>query len=597
MAITTEFDDNQEAAIELILSTLLSLRNKKVVQRDALTDVQDSDILPIVRGLNSNRINWGVLKTALNASVVNASFASLTGAPTDNTPLVNYIAQEIANNPAVDVLATVLAGLVTTNDSVIQTADTLIIALGKLQAQITANEQADQIAVSPSGNLTSTNAQAAFLELQGDIDAIGQAIVIRGNWDASTGVFPGGGTAQTGDAYIVSVAGTVDSVDFGIGDKIIALVDNASTTTFDPNWFKQDNTEDIQTASEVPTSPITGVTGTEVQTMLASLKTLIDGNATPTTTKGDIEVNDGTDLGRLPAGANGEVPVYDSSETLGIATRLLLNTFTQQNTSGAVSVDAANHAMIAREIFLTGDMNSLSFTNASNLRFAILQFDSDATRNVAVGAGNVIDESNNENNQFTLTATQNTTMIGWYDGAVWHWTRSTPPSTSGIQDNFSGTAAPGATDDTNAGYSKGSRWLDETNDILWFCTDATASSAVWIIETQYGLQALTDGATVTYDTNLGPKAELTSPASNRTVNLTNLPSGISREGYLNIKNTNGRTIQFQVSAATTNVYIVNDGKGDTAQGTTAGATSRDSFAWVWDGTDLQITYLPNFTQT
>lgn len=162
---------------------------------------------------------------------------------------------------------------------------------------------------------------------------------------------------------------------------------------------------------------------------------------------------------------------------------------------------------------------------------------------------------------------------------------------------FDATAPPASTNDSGEGYSIGSRWLDDTNDILWFCKDATTSAAVWIIETQYGIQTLTDAATVIYNTNKGPKAELTSPGSNRIVDLTNLPLGVSREGYLNIKNTNGRTIQFQVAGTTTNVYIVNDGQGDTAQSTSAGATARDSFAWVWDGTDLWITYLPNFTQT
>ena len=168
--------------------------------------------------------------------------------------------------------------------------------------------------------------------------------------------------------------------------------------------------------------------------------------------------------------------------------------------------------------------------------------------------------------------------------------------TSGL-DNFMGTSPPTSTNDSIEGYSVGSRWLDATNDVLWFCINATASSAIWIIETQYGFQSLTDLATIVYNTNLGPKAVIVSPGGNRIVNLTNLPPGISREGYLNIENTNGITVQFQVAGATTNIYIAQNGQGDTPQSTTAGATARDSFAWVWDGTDLWVTYLPNFTQT
>jgi hypothetical protein len=47
------------------------------------------------------------------------------------------------------------------------------------------------------------------------------------------------------------------------------------------------------------------------------------------------------------------------------------------------------------------------------------------------------------------------------------------------RDNFAGTAAPVATSDTAAGYAVGSRWLDTTTGLVWTCTDATASAAIW----------------------------------------------------------------------------------------------------------------------
>jgi len=64
-----------------------------------------------------------------------------------------------------------------------------------------------------------------------------------GAWDASAGTFPGSGSAQAGYAYLVSVAGTVDSVSFGIGDEIVAITDNASTSTYAGNWLKRDHTD------------------------------------------------------------------------------------------------------------------------------------------------------------------------------------------------------------------------------------------------------------------------------------------------------------------------------------------------------------------
>lgn len=77
------------------------------------------------------------------------------------------------------------------------------------------------------------------------VNSLDAAVVLRGTWDASSGSFPGGGTAQAGDSYIVSTGGTVDSVVFVQNDRIIAIADNASTTTFAANWFKADYTDAV----------------------------------------------------------------------------------------------------------------------------------------------------------------------------------------------------------------------------------------------------------------------------------------------------------------------------------------------------------------
>lgn len=46
-------------------------------------------------------------------------------------------------------------------------------------------------------------------------------------------------------------------------------------------------------------------------------------------------------------------------------------------------------------------------------------------------------------------------------------------------DKVDATVDPTTTDDTNAGYSVGSRWVNVTDDTAWICVDATASNAVW----------------------------------------------------------------------------------------------------------------------
>jgi hypothetical protein len=138
----------------------------------------------------------------------------------------------------------------------------------KLQTRLAAYAQpldADLTALAAAGNsgvLAATT--ASFLTAQAtklghisvtqavDLDAIetrvaalDAAVWLAGTWDASAGTFPGGGTAQAGALYIVSVAGTVNGVSFAVGDRIVAIADNASTTTYASNWFKEDYTDAV----------------------------------------------------------------------------------------------------------------------------------------------------------------------------------------------------------------------------------------------------------------------------------------------------------------------------------------------------------------
>lgn len=77
------------------------------------------------------------------------------------------------------------------------------------------------------------------------VDALDAAVILKGVWNASAGTFPGGGTAQAGESWIVSVGGTVGGQAFVANDRIIAIIDNASTSTFANNWFKADYTDQV----------------------------------------------------------------------------------------------------------------------------------------------------------------------------------------------------------------------------------------------------------------------------------------------------------------------------------------------------------------
>jgi hypothetical protein len=95
------------------------------------------------------------------------------------------------------------------------------------------------------GLLTATTVEAALAEIAADVAALDAAVVLKGVWDASSGSFPGSGSAQAGWSYIVSVGGTVDGQVFTANDRILAIVDNASTSTYAANWHKLDYTDQV----------------------------------------------------------------------------------------------------------------------------------------------------------------------------------------------------------------------------------------------------------------------------------------------------------------------------------------------------------------
>ncbi|MGR3452871.1 hypothetical protein [Pseudooceanicola sp.] len=65
---------------------------------------------------------------------------------------------------------------------------------------------------------------------------VGEGLSFQGAWDASGGSFPG--EASAGDTYIVSEAGTVGAVSFEEADRLIALIDSASTSVYPGNWIR-----------------------------------------------------------------------------------------------------------------------------------------------------------------------------------------------------------------------------------------------------------------------------------------------------------------------------------------------------------------------
>jgi hypothetical protein len=115
-----------------------------------------------------------------------------------------------------------------------------------------------------------TVTQAVDLDqMETDIAALENGMVYKGDWNAGSGSFPGGGSAQTGWFYYVSGAGTVNGISFTVGDNIVATTDNASTSTYASNWSKHDQTDAVQA--------VVGLTGSVSKSGLLSALNVEDG--------------------------------------------------------------------------------------------------------------------------------------------------------------------------------------------------------------------------------------------------------------------------------------------------------------------------------
>ena len=158
--------------------------------------------------------------------------------------------------------------------------------------------------ISVSGNVTVSGTVdgrdiatdgATLDNIETEVAALANGMVYKGDWDASAGSFPSG--AQTGWFYYVSVAGTVNSVAFHVGDNIVATTDNASTSVYANNWSKHDNTDAVQS--------VVGLIGSITKSGLLTAINVEDGadvtDATNVTAAGALMDSEVTNLSQVKA--------------------------------------------------------------------------------------------------------------------------------------------------------------------------------------------------------------------------------------------------------------------------------------------------------
>ncbi|GIW89617.1 MAG: hypothetical protein KatS3mg109_0049 [Pirellulaceae bacterium] len=206
----------------------------------------------------------------------------------------------------------------------------------------------------------------------------------RGGWDASSGLFPGGGTAQTGYLYKVTVAGIVDGVSFAVGDSIYATTNNASTTTYANNWLKVENISDVisvfgragnvtaqagdYTASQITNVPAGGISSTTVQ---AAINELDVEKLSVSLTNGRIFVGNVSNVAS-PVQMTGDVTITNTGATnvvyasTSVAGKVRLAT-SAEVAAGTSSALAVTPAGLAANYTLTSDLASTASGKGASL--------------------------------------------------------------------------------------------------------------------------------------------------------------------------------------------------------------------------------------
>lgn len=245
-----------------------------------------------------------------------------------------------------------------------------------------------------------TVTQAVDLDqMETDIAALANGMVYKGNWDASSGSFPGSGSAQTGWFYYVSVAGTVDGISFAVGDNIVATVDNASASAYTNNWSKHDQTDAVQA--------VVGLTGSIVKSALLAALNVEDGaDVTDTanvTAAGALMDSEVTNLAQVKA--------FDSSDYATAAQGTTADAALPKAGGAMTGAITTNSTFDGRDVSadgtkLDGIEASADVTDTANVTAAGALMDSEVTNLAQVKAFDETDYATAAQGTLAASATQ-----------------------------------------------------------------------------------------------------------------------------------------------------------------------------------------------
>lgn len=201
---------------------------------------------------------------------------------------------------------------------------------------------------SANTNIPSTAAIKAYVD-----SVTGGLGNLEGAWDASLGSFPVGSSpvagTKKGDYWYVSVAGTVNSVAFNVGDVLVALVDAASTTTYSGNWISLEVNRDQATTTTL--GLVTLATSTEVNTGTDTVKAV-----TPSTLSGRTATETRTGIAELATQAETDTGTDDARIVTPLKLKTLLDArvggYAANVGDGTATSFAITHGLSTRDVVI-----------------------------------------------------------------------------------------------------------------------------------------------------------------------------------------------------------------------------------------------------
>ena len=160
-------------------------------------------------------------------------------------------------------------------------------------------------------------------------------------------------------------------------------------------------------------------------------------------------------------------------------------------------------------------------------------------------------------------------------------------ATTVIKSNAAATAAPGVTDDTNAGYAVGSVWIDTTNDKAYVCLDASAGAAVWTETTQAGGA----GGAVTFEGGQTTEATTTStvPVDLLSSDTLSIATTLPVEFFVAMRKTSGAAAVGAIGLKVNTTVTGEATDGDPITLARTGSTNAASSRYAWGVLGPRIT--------